>query len=250
MIIGVLESERCMISKLLSQFANEPLRVEIVPEPFGWDEIGILCSIIGTVATIIAVCVAIRANKQTAESLRYSLRMQEQSKNLNLYESRMRVLLNITEDESVNIYQVKLLFSNDMAIVENCIQLFRLKAKRERFEINLNGYKRSMSKTDTNGNLIPSPAYSSILAAEMLWNFHPEDEEKKKAFYELCEKEAWGQWNYATLKEAKAPIDEQYLQQRKVVVDMMEEYIRQSIAEIERIDKPSKGKQQKKSNPR
>jgi len=98
LIIGVLESERCMISKLLSQFANEPLRVEIVPEPFGWDEIGILCSIIGTVATIIAVCVAIRANKQTAESLRYSLRMQEQSKNLNLYESRMRVLLNITFD--------------------------------------------------------------------------------------------------------------------------------------------------------
>ena len=205
-----------------------------ITSTIGWNEIEMLFSIVGTIATIIAVRVAIRANNQTAEALRYSLEMQEQSKNLNLYENRMKTLLNLSEDRDVNIYEVELLFSNDDVIIENYRELLPLKAKKKKHDTILCTYENAMSRTDANGNLVPTPALSAIKAAEIIWQLNPQDEEKKKEFFDLCKKGMWATWNYAVLKAEKAPIDEQYFKQRKVVVNMMEEYIRCSIARIDK----------------
>ena len=57
--------------------------------PITWADI---ISFISTIVAFVAVIVAIAANKKASQSLNYSLKMQEQSKNIDLFEKRVAVI--------------------------------------------------------------------------------------------------------------------------------------------------------------
>ena len=70
--------------------------------------ISLVIDILGTIATVAAVFVAIVANCKSNQSLKYSLKMQEQAKNVDLFDRRISIITDIQETSLSNIlYQGK-----------------------------------------------------------------------------------------------------------------------------------------------
>lgn len=90
--------------------------------PIGWNEIG-------SIATVIAVVVALAANKSSRKQLIMALEMQEQSKNVELLEQRINVIDCIQADNLVSETTIKLLFDKS---VLSCYQA--LKKQKEEYE--------------------------------------------------------------------------------------------------------------------
>ena len=63
--------------------------------PIGWDELS-------AIATSIAVIVALWENRKTTVQMRNSLRAQEQSKNLMLFEKRVKIIQSVEADQEVS----------------------------------------------------------------------------------------------------------------------------------------------------
>lgn len=80
--------------------------------PIGWNELGVI-------ATVVAVVVALAANKSARKQLVKALEMQEQSKNVGLLEQRIKVVDSIQEDDLISETTVKLLFDESIL---NCYQ--------------------------------------------------------------------------------------------------------------------------------
>ena len=75
--------------------------------PIGWNEIG-------SIATAIAVIVALAANKSSRKQLIKALEMQEQSKNVELLEQRINVIDCIQADNPVSETTIKILFDKSI----------------------------------------------------------------------------------------------------------------------------------------
>ena len=75
--------------------------------------------IIGTIATVAAVIVAIVANHKANQSIKYSLKMQEQSKNIDLFEKRVALINDIKENNTADSVVLKLLYQEDERIFES-----------------------------------------------------------------------------------------------------------------------------------
>lgn len=85
--------------------------------PFGWEELS-------AVATAIAVIVALWANRKTTLQMRDTLRAQEQSKNLELFDKRVRIIQSIIANQEVSDLEVQLLFNKEIvSIYENLQEL-------------------------------------------------------------------------------------------------------------------------------
>ena len=68
--------------------------------------ISMIVDILGTIATVAAVIVAIVANCKASKSIKYSLRIQEQSKNIDLFEKRVSLIDEIQKE--LNSFQLTL----------------------------------------------------------------------------------------------------------------------------------------------
>ena len=74
----------------------------------GWNEIG-------TIATVAAVIVALVANNKSSKAIKMSLKIQEQSKNVDLYDKRLALYEDVKNNKNVSDIAIRLLF--DKAIV-------------------------------------------------------------------------------------------------------------------------------------
>lgn len=100
--------------------------------PFGWEELS-------AVATAVAVIVALWANRKTTLQMRDTLRAQEQSKNLELFEKRVQIMHCVENDEPFSDLEMKLLFPQEVSSV--CAELRTMQKERERYEEDLKKYK-------------------------------------------------------------------------------------------------------------
>lgn len=100
--------------------------------PFGWEELS-------AVATAIAVIVALRANRKTTLQMRDTLRAQEQSKNLELFDKRVKIIHDIEDDLEVSDLEVCLLFNQ--RIISVYYQLKKLKVQKQTYCKDLDIYK-------------------------------------------------------------------------------------------------------------
>lgn len=75
--------------------------------PIGWNEFGVI-------ATAIAVVVALRANKKATEQLQSALAMQEQSKNVSLFDRRVNLAEKIRSEQPVSELELQILFNEEI----------------------------------------------------------------------------------------------------------------------------------------
>lgn len=75
--------------------------------PIGWDELGVI-------ATVLAVVVALVANKKASEQLKSALEMQEQSKNVGLLDKRVELAEAIQSEKSVSEMTLRVLFNDEI----------------------------------------------------------------------------------------------------------------------------------------
>ena len=94
--------------------------------------------IIGTIATVAAVIVAIVANYKANQSIKYSLKIQEQSKNIDLFEKRIAIINEIQENDTTDLISLELLYQEDKEIIESYGQLQKLVQIKKSLEYNLN----------------------------------------------------------------------------------------------------------------
>ncbi len=75
--------------------------------PIGWDEIGVI-------ATVLAVIVALAANRKSSKQLKSALEMQEQSKNVDLLDKRVELAETIQSGKSVSELTLRVLFNDEI----------------------------------------------------------------------------------------------------------------------------------------
>ena len=97
--------------------------------PITWSDI---INFLSTLAALGAVIVAVVANNKSNESLNYSLKMQEQSKNVDLYDRRIAIYEDIKAGKKVSDISVKMLF--DETIVNVYEQMKTLRSTERGFE--------------------------------------------------------------------------------------------------------------------
>lgn len=75
--------------------------------PIGWDELGVI-------ATVVAVIVALVANRKSSKQLKSALEMQEQSKNVELLDRRVEMAEAIQSGKSVSELTLRVLFDDEI----------------------------------------------------------------------------------------------------------------------------------------
>lgn len=90
----------------------------------GWNEIG-------TIATVAAVIVALVANNKSSKAIKMSLKIQEQSKNIDLYDKRFALYEDVKNNKNVSDVSVKLLF--DKKIVKSYDEMILYRKKQREF---------------------------------------------------------------------------------------------------------------------
>lgn len=75
--------------------------------PIGWDELGVI-------ATVLAVIVALYANRKATQELKSALKMQEQSKNVSLLDKRIELAEKIQTGKSVSELTLQVLFNDEI----------------------------------------------------------------------------------------------------------------------------------------
>ena len=112
------------------------------------DQISLFVNAISSIAMVATVIVALCANKQSNKQLKSALEMQEQSKNIELYEKRLEIIkiiyqfkigMGIEEIQMLPI-KIRILYNNDEKILEKfdklkeyCIAVDKAEEEKKRF---------------------------------------------------------------------------------------------------------------------
>lgn len=212
--------------------------------PVTWSDI---INVISTFVAFIAVIVAIVANCKASKSLKYSLKMQEQSKNIDLFEKRVSIIEEIKQKDKTSKLELELLF-NDCIVKEYKIML-------ECFNDYLNVsydidvYRKIIMDTDGVGGYI-SPIEELLEVEQTLEKLNYPDD-KVKDFENLCDKyqivysesgdeKDLKKYNYKELSEKKALSNIRFEKQKKLLLDSMQSFVKNSISPLDKKGKNSR----------
>lgn len=201
--------------------------------------ISLVVDILGTIATVVAVIVAIVANCKANQSLKYSLKMQEQSKNIDLFEKRLAVIDEIEKNTKTSKLHLGLLFNSAIASEYN--KMLELGDEYAAAYHDLNVYSDAIEVMDGEGG------YTSPMAeledAERILDELGYPVDKVKSFEALCVKyqisySESGEtkdikvYNYKELSEKIASTTRLFDEQKKVLIDLMQCFVKESISPI------------------
>lgn len=79
-----------------------------------WDKIDTIFNIIGVLVTATAVIVALYANHKATEQLQKTIEMQEQAKNVELFDKRVNLIEAVQSGKTVSELELRLLFNGDV----------------------------------------------------------------------------------------------------------------------------------------
>lgn len=203
------------------------------------DCISLIVDILGTIATVAAVIVAIVANCKSNKSLKYSLKMQEQAKNVDLFDRRVSILSDIQGSEETPELPLQLLFDENICISYRKLREFVELSNSIAYDIST--YTNIMVMPDGEGGYT-SPIAEIIDFERKLEEFgYPSD--KVDEFNKLCDKY---QITYSETNEAKdakvynykdlscelSLANESRQKQKDVLVSAMKDFIQKSISPV------------------
>lgn len=200
--------------------------------PIGWNELS-------AIATSIAVIAALWGNRKTTVQMRNSLRAQEQSKNLMLFEKRVKIIQSVEADQEVSDLEIQLLFSD--YIVSIYKNLKKLKFEKDSYCSDLKTYKFLIEDVyDELGIVSPLPEIEKVkLIMEELE--YPQD--KVEEYVKLCreheisstfgsESEEWRTYNYKTISDNIDNTQNSINRCRDNLVSEMSKFVQLSIASL------------------
>lgn len=204
--------------------------------PITWADI---INVISTVVALGAVIVAIVANRKASQSLKYSLKMQEQSKNIDLFEKRVALAEAIKSGDSISELSLKLLFKE--AIFKDYEEYKKTLQEKNGFEHDMSVYIQNVYEPDGEGGYY-NPI-EDIVELETKIETYGETEESKKEFEQLCEKHQiyysesgkpedskW--YNYSEISQGIGSSTIKANKQLEKVLEEMGEFIKKSISSI------------------
>ena len=200
--------------------------------PIGWNELS-------AIATSIAVIAALWGNRKTTVQMRNSLRAQEQSKNLMLFEKRVKIIQSVEADQEVSDLEIQLLFSD--YIVSIYKNLKKLKSEKDSYCSDLKTYKFLIEDVyDELGIVSPLPEIEKVkwIMEELEY---PQD--KVEEYDKLCreheisstfgsESEEWRTYNYKTISDNIDNTQNSINRCRDNLVSEMSKFVQLSIASL------------------
>lgn len=208
---------------------------ELLPFPpaIGWDEIGVI-------ATVAAVIVALFANKNANKQLEAALHIQEQSKNVDLFDKRVAVMTAVKEKNETDELSLQLLF--DKTIVDAYSKLRASISIQQAAVHDMKVYENMLRQSDGEGG------YTSPIAQlqdfERLLDEYGYPDDRVKEYAELCKKwqitsmetEQTGNaktYNYAELSDRIGRAIKHVEANKNAVLNLMQEYIKRSISPVD-----------------
>ena len=84
--------------------------------PIGWNEFGVIVSVLGVVATVFAIWVALNANKKASQQIKSALDIHEQSKSISLFEERACIIdaIDQGDGDTIATRKIRILFNEDI----------------------------------------------------------------------------------------------------------------------------------------
>lgn len=206
-------------------------------EPVTWGDI---ISAISTVAAFAAVVVAMFANRSSSKSLEYSLRMQEQSKNVDLFEKRVSILEEVKASDRTAELPLQLLFDET---ISQSYQTFQMNiAEQTASEHDMTEYANLLMQMDGEGGYT-SPI-AQLVDAERQLDMCGYTEESAQDYDALCDKyqitcanvndeENCGKiYNYKDLSERIAQSNQKVQMSKELLLQQMQNFIQKSISPI------------------
>jgi hypothetical protein len=202
--------------------------------PIGWNEVA-------TIATVLAVLVALWANLDAKKQLKSALAMQEQSKNVELFGRRIEILKNFKNTGNLPELETRLLFGS----------------KTERDYLELEEYNRKLSIEDKRRERFlwldsESNEYGTKdhPIRDRIRSFQAEIErtggamEVLEEYKQFCEEhtlkekyaykdEADDEYNFYEIEKNIQELKEEIQQKKEAIEREMEDFISRSIADIE-----------------
>ena len=208
--------------------------------PITWSDI---ISFLSTLAALGAVIVAVVANNKSNESLNYSLKMQEQSKNVDLYERRIDIYENIRNGKNTSDIAIKLLF--DEEIVSTYEQMKSLRHMERRYETDKKHAEHFATEIIREKRLNEDFAREILtFQAKMAMQDCPENVfEEYEAYckkYEVCHsftglKEDYKAYNYSECDRKQREYMSLANNEKKKLLSLIEEFIKTSISPVEKM---------------
>ena len=203
--------------------------------------ISMIVDILGTIATVAAVIVAIVANCKASKSIKYSLRIQEQSKNIDLFEKRVSLIDEIQKEGKTDKMVLELLFQEKNEIVEAYNELQKLISTKNDLEYDLDVYEAVCKNSDGEGGFVSPVDDMKFFESQLEMSGYPED--KVKEFEKLCsdnqitysetgKPEDAKVYNYLDLSNKIGQINTSIENQKKNLLKLMQTFIQQTITSI------------------
>lgn len=200
------------------------------------DVIGFVVEIIGVIATVAAVIVALVANKKANDSIKISIKMQEQSKNVDLFEKRVELIEILKSDNKVSEVKLQLLF--DKYIIKEYDKIKKCLNNISDIEHDIFVYQDVVKTSDGEGGYT-SPL-DEILDLEDKLERHNFPAEGVKEFEELCKKHEITYcefdepkvYNYKEMRDRLADANKELLHEKETLTIKMQKFVKDSISPI------------------
>ncbi len=209
------------------------------------NEVSVVIDFLCMIATTIAVIVAIVANKNASKSLNYSLRIHEQSKNIDLFDKRVSVISEIETKLDAPKLGLQLLFDeNIMKLYDNYIDSARDYSNAQH---NMRTYEHEL-ETLYNESDTRSPFEKMKKMERQLNEFDNEKSEEYislfKEFKTLCDKNIHSHlsvendsdlevYDFIELSKDLRDSRKKYTESKKILIEEMKSFVQKSISPIQ-----------------
>lgn len=199
--------------------------------PFGWEELSAL-------ATFAAVIVALFSNRNANKQLKSALRIQEQSKNIDLFDKRMGIICQVEENRPINDRVVQILFSEE---IYDCYKLMIQFIKNEHeAQSKMNTYKTLCMYPDGEGGYFSSFREFTDFETELARQNYPEELEnefigfckEKEVVYQINSEEKPETYNYWEISQEIDKARTSCKKQKELLLSMMQKYIQDTLKPV------------------
>lgn len=209
--------------------------------PITWSDI---ISFLSTLAALGAVVAAVVANSKSNEALNYSLKMQEQSKNVDLYDRRIAIYEDIKGGKKVSDISVKMLF--DEKITDSYEQMKALRATERGFERDKK-QSEHFAKEIIREKGLNEDFLREILTFQSKMAMHDCPENVFEEYEAYCKqyevshsftgfKEDYKTYNYSECERKQNEYMSLANNEQKKLLDLIEEFIKLSISPVNRAE--------------
>ena len=208
-------------------------------EVAGFEVASFVVEVIGVIATVAAVIVALIANKKATDSLNLSLQMQEQSKNVDLFEKRIAIIDEIQNKWKTSERHLILLFNKE--IYNAYRQMLNYSDKKLKAEQDLYILNSNLEDMDGEGDYTSPIAQLEDYERQLEEYNYPND--KVKEFENLCDDyqivhsvsgkpEDVKIYNYREISNRIAENGAKFDEQKQILLDLMQKFIEDSISPV------------------